>query len=339
MRELLIRYLLGELEAEEQQRLEQRLRNSPELRRELAHLRTCFAAARDRGSPSEDLPRGLAERTTQRIAGSASAAEPRGEAALPQLSEAIISDSPPAGALGWSLADLTVAGGVFLAVSMLLFPALRDSRDATRATICQDHQRQLWDLFAAFAQDHGGSFPSIRPDENAGMFVIKLAEKGYGTPDQLAVLLVCPGAPLADQFRAGESAVQIPTRAQLVAMSPSERAEARRNMSPFYAYQFPYRIGNQYFYRSDDRNSLSPVLSDTSDSEPGQLTSPNHRGVLQVLFRDGSVRLFQSCLVPAFDDDLYRNAQGVVAAGCSHRDAVLGRSEAMPGIEFARQSR
>ena len=47
MRELLIRYLLGELDATEQRRLEDELRDSPTLQRELAHLQTCFAAARD----------------------------------------------------------------------------------------------------------------------------------------------------------------------------------------------------------------------------------------------------------------------------------------------------
>jgi hypothetical protein len=42
----------------------------------------------------------------------------------------------------------------------------------------------------------------------------------------------------------------------------------------------------------------------------------------------------QSSLVPTYNDDMYRNARGVVAAGCSQRDFVLGRSEAMPGVEF-----
>ena len=67
MRDLLIRYLLGELEFHEQRQLEERLRTSPELQRELAYLRTCFAAARDTSSESKELPRGLAERTTRRV--------------------------------------------------------------------------------------------------------------------------------------------------------------------------------------------------------------------------------------------------------------------------------
>jgi hypothetical protein len=58
--------------------------------------------------------------------------------------------------------------------------------------------------------------------------------------------------------------------------------------------------------------------------------SRNHNGVAQVLFGHGGVRRLQSCVVPTFNDDMYRNVRGVVAAGYSRHDFVLGRSEAMP---------
>jgi prepilin-type processing-associated H-X9-DG protein len=175
---------------------------------------------------------------------------------------------------------------------------------------------------------------------NAGMFAVQLVEKGFVDAQQLAVLLVCPAAPLADKVRAGEFAVQIPTMRQLAVMRRSELAQAQQRMSPFYAYHFPYQHGKRYVYRRDDRKSFTPILCDTSHSTPGEMTSPNHPRVVQVLFGDGHVRLFQSCLVPAIDDDLYRNARGAVAAGCGPSDAVLGRSEAvLPRIEFASQRR
>jgi hypothetical protein len=334
MRELLIRYLLGELDFEEQQRVEERLRGSADLRRELAHLRSCFAAAYEANSTSEDLPRGLAERTSRRVTQSDPLAENGREARLPRLSSAMISDSPPATALGWSLADLTVAGGVFLAVSMLLFPALRGSRDATRAVICQDHLRQFGQLFGLFERDHR-VFPQIKPYENAGMFAVKLLDKGYCNESELAEWLVCPAAPLAAKIRAREFAVRVPTTVRFIRMAAPAQAEARQHMSPFYAYQFPYRVGKHYIYPRGEQQKLAPVLSDTSDAAPGQVMSPNHNGVVQVLFGHGGVRRLQSCLVPTYNDDMYRNAQGIVAAGCNRRDFVLGRSEAIPGIEFA----
>ena len=323
MRDLLIRYLLGELDADEQQRVEERLQSSPDLRHELALLRTCFAAADDVDSPSADLPRGLAERTTRRVARSDYLTESCDEAALPRLSSAMI-DSPPSTALGWSLADLTVAGGVFLAVSMLLFPALRGSRDATRATICQDHLRQFGVMFGLFEQNEG-AYPEIQPTENAGMFAVKLLEGEYCQEGELAVLLVCPGAPVADKIRAGEVCGERSHHNPTISNGP--RCAGRGAAANVAMLRLSVPVLRRQPFRPPARRSsrrLAPVLSDTSSVATGEVMSPNHNGVMQVLFGDGSVRLLQSCLVPTYNDDLYRNARGVVAAGCSPRDSRPG---------------
>src|SRR5262245_59250477 len=132
MRELLIRYLLGELDENEFREVQAKLKNSPELRQELAHLRECFAAHQDDELSEDTPPRDLAARTAERVAESDDAWEVPG-ADQPGFHPA---GDPPAGILGWSLADLTVAGGVMLAVSMLIFPALRNSREGTRQVLC-----------------------------------------------------------------------------------------------------------------------------------------------------------------------------------------------------------
>jgi hypothetical protein len=330
MREVLIRYLLGELDEIEQRALQQRLAASPELRRELAHLRTCFAASCHGEELSAAPPRGLAERTSERVAGVHSDHDEAMSLATGQPISA--PTDPPAGALGWSLADLTVAGGVMLAVSMLLFPALRDSRDKTRRHVCQDNQRQLWVLAADYAQGHPRRFvPQVMPNENAGIFTVRLVEKGYITADELALLLFCPGAPLADEVRSGHFAIQVPTAAQLAAMSDGELAQARAKMSPFIAYRFPYRVGPNYYYIRDDRQPFSPLFSDTSGAEQDGMMSPNHGGsIVQVTYQDGSLRSLRSCTLPGLNDDLFRNSLGLVAAGLGRQDSVLGRSEATP---------
>src|SRR3954465_11433299 len=143
MREQLIRYLLGELDADERRDLQSRLKSSPELRAELEQLRSCFAASQEEDLFAPDAPTGLAARTAGLVASGEHASGSLGDRQEVRLSHA---GDPPAGILGWSLADLTVAGGVMLAVSMLIFPALRNSRDGTRRNVCQDHQRQMWIL-------------------------------------------------------------------------------------------------------------------------------------------------------------------------------------------------
>src|SRR4051812_25042183 len=110
MREQLIRYLLGELDADERRDLQSRLKSSPELRAELEQLRTCFAASQDEDLFAPDAPSGLAARTAGRVvSGEASNSNSLCARSGSQLSHA---SEAPAGILGWSLADLTVAGGV-----------------------------------------------------------------------------------------------------------------------------------------------------------------------------------------------------------------------------------
>src|SRR5262245_41238967 len=67
MRELLVRYLLGELDGDEQSQLEKQLRDSPELQRELAYLQKCFAETNDVDIPVGEPPRGLAKRTAKAV--------------------------------------------------------------------------------------------------------------------------------------------------------------------------------------------------------------------------------------------------------------------------------
>src|SRR6185295_7651066 len=105
MREHLIRYLLGELDADERRDLQSRLKSSPELRAELEQLRSCFAASQDDDLFAPDAPTGLAARTAGRVASGDGESHLLGAVQGAPMSHA--GDSP-AGFLGWSLADLTV---------------------------------------------------------------------------------------------------------------------------------------------------------------------------------------------------------------------------------------
>src|SRR3954464_5092120 len=102
MREQLIRYLLGELGANERRNLQSRLKSSPELRAELEQLRSCFAATQDEDLFAPDAPSGLASRTAGLVVGGDGANRSFETERETKLSQA---GDPPAGILGWSLAD------------------------------------------------------------------------------------------------------------------------------------------------------------------------------------------------------------------------------------------
>src|SRR3954470_20367714 len=158
MREQLIRYLLGELDADERRDLQSRLKSCPELRAELEQLRSCFAASQDEDLFAPDAPSGLASRTAGLVVGGEGVNRSFETKLETQLSHA---GDPPAGILGWSLADLTVAGGVMLAVSMLIFPALGNSRENGRLTVCQNNLQQLGMATLTFANSNGDMFPRV----------------------------------------------------------------------------------------------------------------------------------------------------------------------------------
>src|SRR3712207_4422780 len=99
MRELLIRYLLGELEPHEHDAVHRQLAESPELRKELARLRECFADSCRSEEDPDGPPRGLAERTAVRVSESGTHANMK--AAQASRANGFDGHDTPPGALGW----------------------------------------------------------------------------------------------------------------------------------------------------------------------------------------------------------------------------------------------
>lgn len=327
MRDLLVRYLLGELDDDQRQWLEDELRRSADLRRELAYLRSCMPESE--WDSSDEPPSDLASRTVGRIA------DPEfGDDSCPEEDRAraiAAAQDPPVGVASWSLADLTVAGGIFLAVSMLFLPALRQSRDASRRIECANHLRQLGTLLISYSEDHGGFFPVVSRGQNAGIFAVQLVHEGYVTPEELARLLLCRSSALGEEVAAGRATVRIPCRKELRCASPDELARLRQSMGGSYAYRIGYVDANRYCGIRNDRSCRSPLLAD-SPNYAANFQSDNHGGGGQnVLHQDGSVRYQITCTLPDHDDHLFLNVEGVPEAGRGRFDAVLVRSEVTPG--------
>lgn len=332
MRDLLIRYLLGELDGNEQQQLEERLQESPELQRELAHLQDCFAAAQNDNLDEVAAPRGLAERTAGRISDSVYG-ETAPEHESPAPSSETQSVEPASAAPQWSLADFTVAAGVCLAVSMLILPALRDSRDAGRRRVCANNLRETGVYLAIYATENGGYYPRIGPHENAGLYVQRLIERGIVAPEEMAARRLCPGSPWAEKLRGKQLVWQLPPPSEAQAMTPVDLATIKKQMSPAYAYRLPFRVGMRYAYIPDLRSPYIAVMADAPSHSTDDFMPENHDCYfVQVLFQDNHVGTQKRCIASDDDDHLFKNDLGIPAAGCDRGDTVLGRSEATPAI-------
>lgn len=340
MRELLVRYLLGELNSHELEQLEAQLRDSPELRRELEFLRTCMSGAEDddfERPAAVETPSGLAERTLGRVCGD----EPCG-ANSHTPGEVAAAYDPPQGTPSWSLADVTVAGGVCLAISMLFLPALRQSRDACRRTTCANNLREVGTMLITYAETKGNYFPTPRGDENAGIFAVYLQEEGYANGDELTRLLLCRAAPLADQTGKDRVTIRVPTMCELEAATAKERCLWTRGMSPYYAYLLGFVEGDRHCAVRNTHSCRKAVLADAPCDKLGNMSANHGEGGANVVYQDGHVKFQQQLNLEADErGEFYLNDAGQAAAGLDRDDTVLGRSEVTPGkvVPLSRKQR
>src|SRR5689334_19807017 len=134
MREHLLGYLLGALDAAEQDAVEQALEKDVTLRAELERLAASVEPLRaDRGEV--DPPAGLASRTCAMVMEFVEEEE-----TIQAVSPARRREPPTVGEPGpgrWTLLDLIVTAGVCAAAAMLFFPAISQSRYSSQLAVCQ----------------------------------------------------------------------------------------------------------------------------------------------------------------------------------------------------------
>lgn len=331
MRDDLLAYLLDDADPEQRRRIEHHLECDPTWQHELERLRSCLEA-QSSGSTSADCPPEDLVRRTCSLVDSAvleGITICPGESSAATLSEAseFVSHTRR-----WSIADWTVGTGIVAVVFMLLLPALHESRETARRLKCQDNIREIGSGLVDYAERGRQGLPHVGFHQNAGMFVMELAEGSRLSRTQLAELLVCPGSQLADDVFSGKIVMHIPTRDELNAATEKQLLELRQHMSGSFAYQFGYvdAKGNycrmKFVGRSD-----APMLADAPSYLVEGFQSANHGGCGQnVIFQDLSSRYCNQCVCENGDKHLFLNIKGQHAAGQTHLDYVLGRSEATP---------
>jgi hypothetical protein len=337
MRDELLAYLLNDLDDEERLRIEARIESDPIWQHELQRLRSCVEEAQRASSsetdPSEtDAPPEDLVRRTCSFVKQASAQGELSPSVLPAMLTESLDAAAPA-KRRWSLLDMVVAGGILLVMGTLLLPALREGRDAARRQQCHDNLHRIGTALAQFAEQSNGQLPAIGRHENAGMYALKLLEKGILTRQQLAELLVCPSTPLAEDIHRGVIVLRIPTRRELAAAKGAQRKSLLVNMGGSFAYRIGY-TDKQGNYRQVDftQRCNAPVMADKPCTSVVGFQSANHGGCGQnVLFQDQSVRYIQLCIETTDrDKHWFLNEDDQPAAGVNRNDIVMIRSEARP---------
>ncbi|MCH2113521.1 MAG: DUF1559 domain-containing protein [Pirellulales bacterium] len=339
MRDALLAYLLEDMEPDERARVEARLQSDPIWQHELERLRRCTIAYQadpeSETCPPEDLVHRTCSFVQQAVRSTPAASKQGDHCPLPRhqspTTPASLTESrePSTHRQTWSWSDITVTAGILLAVGMLLLPALGESREAVRRLTCQNNLRHLGFALVEYAQQRGGELPKIEPGENAGIFVLELADHGILTRDALSHFLVCPSTKLAADIFAGIDVLRLPTREEL-ATAPEGMLEAlRERMSGSYAYRIGYvNTHGEYHPAKFVGGSHAPLLADAPSFSVAGFQSDNHGGCGQnILYQDLSTHYIRQCVDGDSKDHLFLNADDQHAPGRHLQDVVLLRSE------------
>lgn len=324
--------IVGALDQDEHQQVKQAVAASETAQADLSQVAaTVKFLDLDREHPDYEPPAGLAQRTcawlelqTAKVAATVHDNLTGSRSVRRALREC----QDGCGSRGFSAADMVVAAGIFLAVSMLFFPALANSRRQAHLAACQNNLRHIGLAFANYIEQKGKApeIPAAGNRSVAGIYAPMLHDNGNGfISDQRT--LVCPSSKYGQQPGQWRG---VPSLAQLDAAAGDELAEIQKSMGGSYGYNLGYYVNGHYTAPRGMRSGLV-LLADSPTSQPHVKGSDNHGPHGQnILFADGHVQHILDCFAGRCDDNLFLNRRQHIAAGVDEDDTVIGRSEVSP---------
>jgi hypothetical protein len=330
--EQLLGYVLGALEPREHEQLERELAKDPELALQVAALSARLQpleCCRETEAP----PHGLATRTCAAVFAHAEEFE-KVTPARHGVAAAMSAEYGEANSQ-WSLADLVVAAGIFMAAGMLFFPAIANSRYMAQRGQCQNNQRLLGEAIQQASNFHPQmnlmNVANLPADQAvAGIQPMMLKEHGLLPRDNV---VLCPASPQGQRREA-------PTIGTLSDYQQATRVQ-QRDMARDAAGSYAWQLG----HRDDDdaaENVASEFIAIAADAPSGvlpNLVSTHHDGRGQnVLFASGRTVYICGCGDADCGDSLFWNRDLKIEAGLDARDNVVAGggtySFAMPVMSF-----
>jgi hypothetical protein len=325
--EQLLGYLLDALEDDERRQIREDLSRDPQLRQQLETLRAMLGSMEPTREPVEPPP-GLARRTCRFVAARAAEPETRHDprpAGAGRLHAMRADASLDGGATRFSWLDLAAAAGILVVASLLIFPALQNSRVQARINGCAQNLHSIHQAVTQYGEAFAGWLPTAPPNDRLGVgggFAAVIQSTGYlADPRQL----LCPGSPMADlpQF-----AVPSPEHIRTMPEGP-ELETALVSVGGSYTMSMGYEEGDRFQgLRYLGRNDFA-LISDAPDPNLPNFRSHNHARGQNILFEGGNVQ-YITAPVSISQDHFYLNAAGHIGPGLNRHDSVIPPAGRVP---------
>lgn len=339
--EQLLGYLLGALEESEQESVEHELEENPKLLRKLAAVRASLQPLWV-AQPDFVPPHDLAARTCDLVSRYPRTRANATHDALRNRTQKAASEAKPlvadvdAGAWGGvsSWLDVAVGAGIVVAMSLLVFPAIQNSRFNSRLAECKDRLRQLGLAVTQYSETHDRYFPPVYDRgklAGAGIYAPVLMSDGYVDGPEC---FLCPGSPLARMHP-----FRVPTLEQMLSASPDELARLRGSMGGSFGYNLGFLENGRYHSTRNLRRPYFALIADAPCIALPGYQSANHDNRGQnVLFEDGRVMFYSVPKPHDRADDVFVNEWGMIDAGMHRNDSVIGASASVPHVHDAARS-
>lgn len=331
-REQLLDYVLGAVDEAECAEIEQRLEDDPNWRAELRQIQQALEPLSEL-SEEVDPPSELAERTCSLVNSRAEA--DRICPASVGLTSALRGEYGVLSSTGQArIGEFVVTAGILLALAMLFFPAISNSRELARSTQCHNNLRRIGVAMSAYCDLTGGNyFPSVPSQGNrafAGVYGPTLFDGGFLVDPQV---LVCPSSDLA----ASGGTFVVPSLDQIDAAAGGDLIVMQRWAGGSFGYNLGYVQNGQLQPAQNMGRAHFAMMADAPAITLAGYERPSHGAQgINLLYEDGSVRNLVDDLASHQLDHPFRNHFGAVEPGVNEEDAVVAPSYVRP---FVRSSR
>jgi hypothetical protein len=327
----LLGYLLGALEESERESVETELDQDPRLVEDLALVRESLKPLWV-AQPDYHPPPGLARRTCRLVASHPAPWRNRAAGETKRPREAIAPDlepvaaEPGGGGSYTSWLDVSVAVGMVVAMSLLVFPAVHNSRFHSRLFTCRDHLRQIGLALTQYSESQNDYFPPVYSHgrlAGAGIYAPALLSNGFVDG---SYCFICPDSPLAE-----DRDFRIPSLDELLAASREELNRFRRSMGGSFGYNLGFLENGRYYSPRNLRRPFYALVADAPSHALPTHQTRNHGGRGQnVLHESGHVWFYDVPQPHDRADNVFVNDLGRVDAGQHRNDSVIAPSEAVP---------